>query len=168
MIHANEGKNVIDLALATTNATALHSVDMDTKGADYLNLYVFCGSHDSATEGIESITVYESDTVTQATNMDEIASISSAESTSTAASNLLPLAAVMALGGVVNEIQIDLKKRKRYIGLASKTGAIAAGMPYGVLARFTRNEQSKDTATQKAGLDLGATDVIGCMAVLTA
>ena len=167
MINANEGKQAIDLALATTNATALHSLDIDTKGSDQLNMYVFCGSHDSATEGIDTVSVYESDTVTQATSMTLIAALSSGTATSTSASNVLPTAAVMALGGVIQEIQIDLRKRKRYIGLAVQTGAIAAGMPYGTVARFTRNEQSADTAAQKDVEDLGATNISGCMQVIS-
>ena len=168
MIHANEGKTAIDLALATTNATALHSLDIDTKGSDSINFYVSCGSHDSATEGIDTITVYESDTVTQATSMTRIAALSSASATSTNASNLLPTAALMALGGIVQEIQVDLRKRnKRYMGIAVQTGAIAAGMPYCTIARLTRNEQSADTATEKDQPDLGATNVSGCMQVIS-
>jgi len=168
MIHANEGKNVVDLALATTNATALHSMDIDTRGFDQANIYIACGSHASATEGIDTITVYESDTVTQATSMTQIAALSSASATSTSVTNLLPLAAVMALGGVVNELQIDLRKRKRYLGIAVQTGAVAAGMPYQAFARLTRSAESADSAAQKAGLDLGATNISGCMTVITA
>ena len=167
MIHANEGKTAIDLALATTNATALHSIDIDTTGADQLNLYVFCGSHNSGTEGIDTVTVYESDTVTQATNMTQIASLSSASATATNVDNLLPTAAVMALGGVIQEIQVDLRNRKKYVGIAVQTGGVTAGMPYGTLARFTRNEQSADSAAQKDQEDLGATNISGCMQVIS-
>lgn len=169
MIHANEGKTAIDLALATTNATAVHSLDIDTSGSDQLNLYVFCGSHNSATEGIDTVSVYESDTVTQATSMTLIAALSSgATATSTSASNILPLAAVQALGGVIQEIQIDLRKRKKYMGIAVQTGVVAAGMPYGCLARLTKNEESADSAADKDQEDLGATNISGCMMVISA
>jgi hypothetical protein len=165
---SNEGKTAIDLALATTNATALHSLDIDTSGSDALNFYVSCGSHNSATEGIDTISVYESDTVTQATNMTLIAALSSGTATSTSASNVLPTAAVMALGGVIQEIQVDLRKRnKKYMGIAVQTGAVAAGMPYCTLARLTRNEQSADTAAEKDQEDLGATNISGCMQVIS-
>ena len=167
MINANEGKTAIVCNLATTNATAEHTLDLDTSSSDQLNLYVFAGSHDSGTEAIDSVSVYESDTITQATNMELIAALSSgATATSTSASNILPLAAVQALGGIIQEIQIDLRKRKKYLGVAIISGGVTAGASIGVIARLTRNEQSADTAAQKDQEDLGATNISGCMQVI--
>jgi hypothetical protein len=167
MINANEGKNAISPGIAVTNATAEHTLDIDTKGSDQLNLYITCGTHNSSTEAIDTVSVYESDTVTQATSMTLIAALSSGTATSTSASNILPTAAVLALGGVVQEIQIDLRKRKRYLGVAVISGVVAAGVSVNVFARLTRNEQSADTAAQKDQVDLGATTVSGCMQVIT-
>ena len=167
MIHANEGQQAIVANLVTTNATAEHTIDIDTSGSDQLNLYVFAGSHDSGTEAIDTISVYESDTVSQATNMTLIAALSSGTATSTSASNILPTAAVMALGGVIQEIQVDLRKRKKNIGVAIISGGVTAGAAVGCIARFTRNEQSADTAAQKDHEDLGATNISGCMQVIT-
>ena len=168
MINANEGKTAISPGIAVTNATALHTLDLDTKGSDQANLYISCGTHNSATEAIDTVSVYESDTVTVATSMTLIAALSSgATATSTSASNILPLAAVQALGGIVQEIQIDLRKRKRYLGIAVQSGAVAAGASIGILSRMTRNEQSADSATEKDQEDLGATNVSGCMQVIT-
>ena len=167
MIHSQEGKTAIELSVNDTSATALHSLDLDTRGSDYLNLYVFCGSHDSATEAIDTVFVYESDTVTQATNMTKIAALSSASATAATTDNLLPTAAVMALGGMIQVLQIDLKKRKRYVGISVQQGIVAAGAPFGVIARFTRNAESADSATQKDQEDLGATNISGCMQVIT-
>jgi len=166
MIGANEGKLLNMNALATTNATALKSMSFDTIGHDNLNLMVACGSHDSATQGITQILVSESDTVTSASSMTDIAALCSATATSTAASNVLPTAAVMALGGIVSELQIDLKKRKRYIGVEVKTEAVAAGMPVSVIGRLTGSAQSADSAAQKAGINLADTNYSGCMAVI--
>ena len=169
MIHGNEGKMAILPQTVTTDATAAQTLDIDTKGSDQCNVYIIAGSHDSATEAINTVSVYESDTVTQATSMTLIAALSSgATATSTSASNILPLAAVQALGGVVQEIQIDLKKRKRYLGVSLNTGAVALGPAIVVMARLTRNEQSADTAAQKDVEDLGSTNVSGCMQVITA
>lgn len=167
MIHANEGQMAIQLAHITTDSTAEQTLDIDTTGSDQLNLYVFCGSHNSSTEAIDTIFVYESDTVTQATNMTKIAALSSASATASTTDNLLPVAAVMAVGGVIQEIQIDLRKRKKYVGIAVITGVVAADTPFGMLARFTRNEESADSATEKDHEDLGATDISGCMQVIT-
>jgi hypothetical protein len=168
MINANEGKTAISPGIAVTNATAEHTLDLDTSGSDQLNFYVIAGTHNSATEAIDTVSVYESDTVTQATNMELIAALSSgATATSTSAANILPLAAVQALGGVIQELQIDLRKRKKYVGIAVQSGPVAAGCAIVTLARLTRNEQSADTAAQKDQEDLGATNVSGCMQVIT-
>jgi hypothetical protein len=167
MINSNEGKTAISPGIAVTNATAMHTLDLDTSGSDQLNVYVSCGTHNSATEAIDTVSVYESDTVTQATSMTLIASLSSGTATSTSASNILPTAAVMALGGIVQEIQIDLRKRKKYVGIAVQSGAVAAGCSISTVARLTRNEQSADSAAQKDQEDLGATNVSGCMQVIT-
>ena len=168
MIDSNEGKTAILINLATTNATAEHTLDLDTSGSDQCNVYIMAGSHNSGTEAINTVSVYESDTVTQATNMTLIAALSSgATATSTSASNILPLAAVQALGGNIQEIQIDLRKRKKYLGIAVESGGVTAGAAIGILARLTRNEQSADTAAQKDQEDLGATNISGCMQVIT-
>lgn len=166
MISSNEGKLVNMNALATTNATALKAMSFDTLGADTLNLYVACGSHNSATQGITAITISESDTVTSASSMTDIASLSSATAASTSAANVLPDAATMAEGGIVTEFQIDLRKRKRYMGVEVTTGAVAAGMPISVIGRLSRSGQSCDTAAEKAGIDLADTSYSGCMAVV--
>ena len=168
MIPSNEGKMAISPGIAVTNATALHTLDIDTSGSDQANVYVSCGTHNSGTEAIDTVSVYESDTITQATNMELIAALSSgATATSTSASNILPLAAVMALGGVIQEIQIDLRKRKKYVGIAVQSGPVAAGCSINTMARLTRNEQSADSAAQKDQEDLGATNISGCMQVIT-
>jgi hypothetical protein len=168
MIHANEGKTAITPGIATTNATAEHTLDIDTSGSDQLNLYICASSHDSGTEAIDTVSVYESDTITQATNMTLIPALSSgATATSTSASNILPLAAVQALGGVIQEIQIDLRLRKKYVGVAVQSGGVTAGAGITIIGRLTRNEQSADSAAQKDKEDLGATDISGCMQVIT-
>jgi len=167
MINANEGKTAISPGIAVTNATALHTLDLDTKGSDQANIYITCGTHNSSTEAIDTVSVYESDTVTQATNMTLIPALSSGTATSTSASNILPTAAVMALGGVVQELQLDLRKRKKYVGIVVQSGVVAAGCAIVTMARLTRNEKSADSAAQKDQEDLGATNVSGCMQVIT-
>ena len=167
MINGNEGQLVNMNALATTNATALKALSFDTLGFDNLNLYIACGSHNSATQGVTELLVSDSDTETAAGSMTDIAALCSATETSTSASNVLPAAAIMAVGGIITELQIDLRKRKRYIGVEVKTGAVAAGMPVSVVGRLTRSGQSADTAAEKAGIDLADTDYSGCMAVVS-
>jgi len=166
---SDEGKTAIVINLATTNATAEHTLDLDVSGSDQANIYICAGSHNSGTEAINTVSLYESDTVTQATNMTLIPALSSgATATSTSASNILPLAAVQALGGIIQEIQVDLLRRnKKYLGIAVESGGVTAGAGITILARLTRNEQSADTAAQKDKEDLGATNISGCMQVIS-
>jgi hypothetical protein len=168
MINANEGKNVVKMGVAITNAASTHSITIDTKGADQYNAYIAVGSHDTDTAAITDITVSESDTVTSASSQTAIAALSSGTVSDTATTNVLPLGPAQGAGGIVNEIQIDLRKRKRYVGITVSLDTIPAGMPIAIIGRETRNEQSKDSATQKAGLDIEDTNLSGCMAVITA
>jgi len=166
MINGNEGKTVSKSFLAATAATAVSTVYFDTKGSDQANIYVSAGTGSTSTATISDISVVESDTVsTVVSNMTEIADLSSG--TATTESNILPLVAVQKYGGTINEIQVDLRKRKRYMAVTTTTGVQAGGCPLSTLVRLTRNEQSKDTAAEKAGLDLGATNASGCMALVT-
>jgi len=166
MFQADEGKMVNMNALATTNATAYQRMSFDTKGSDHLNVTVACGSHDSATQGITEILVSEHSSVTSASSMTDIAALCSGTSTSTAISNTLPTAAYQAVGGIVSELQIDLRKRERYIGIEVETAAVAAGMPVSVIARLTSNKEARDSAAEKSGIDLADTNYLGCMAVI--
>ena len=168
MIPSNEGKNVMEAQVSNTSATAAASIVVDTKGSDQLNVYVGVGSHLTQTAAITSILVSESDTGTSGTHLSAVTALSSGTETSTSASNILPLVATMHQGGLVNEIQIDLRKRKRYVSVVATLYDDVTDVPAFVLGRFTRNEQSKDSATQKAGSNLADTDNSGCMAVITA
>lgn len=168
MIPSNEGKNVVKMGVAITNGAATHRITIDTKGSDQYNAYIAVGSHDTDTAAITAIVVSESDTVTSASSQTAIAALSSATQTATDASNVLPLGPVQGLGGIVNELQIDLRKRKRYVGIEVSLDTIPAGMPIAIIGRLTRNEQSKDSAAQKSGLNVEDTNLIGAMAVITA
>jgi len=165
MIPSNEGKNVVKLGLTSTSATASSALSFDTSGQDQANVYVGVGSHTTTTAAITAITVAESDTATAPSSMTAIAALSSGTATSATVSNVLPIGAVQGLGGIVNELQIDLRKRKKYVGV-TVVSAVVAVSPITTQARLTRSEQSADTAAQKAGIDLTATSVSGCMAVI--
>ena len=53
------------------------------------------------------------------------------------------------------------------MGISINTGGVTAGAPVTIIGRLTRNEQSADSAAQKDQLDLGATNISGCMQVIT-
>lgn len=166
MKYSTEGKNVVKLGVAITNAASTHAITIDTKGSDQYNVLVAVGSHDTQTAAITAIVVSDSDTVTSASSQTAIAALSSGTATSTSASNILPLGAVQGVGGNVNELHIDLRKRKRYVGIEVSVDGIAAGAPLAIIGKLTRNEQSKDSAAQKAGLDIEDTNINACMVVI--
>jgi hypothetical protein len=167
MINANEGKKAIQLKSSSTSATAACSLVVDTKGSDQLNVDVAIGSHNTSSAAVSSIAVSESDTGTSGTHLAVVAALSSGTATSTSAGNILHLGAVMGLGGNVNELQIDLRKRKRYVSVVATLADDETGIPCSVSGRFTRNEQSKDSAAQKSGINLADTSVVAAMAVIT-
>ena len=167
MINGNEGQLVNMNTLAGTAATSSNVMSFDTLGFDNLNLYVACGSHATTAFAITEVLISDDDTETAASSQTDIAALCSATATSTGASNVLPAIAVMGDGGIVTELQIDLRKRKRYIGVEVTTGVVAAVTPVAVVGRLTRSGQSADTAAEKAGIDLADTDYSGCRTVVS-
>ena len=168
-ISSNEGSLVVvPPYLSETNATSYLS--FDSRGWDYANIWVLCGTHTSTTAVFSSIRVAEHDTVTSASSMTQINSLSSSTATSATYDNALPTGAYQGLGGVVAEIQVDLRGRKRYLGVSF--GVATNNTAYvGAIARLTRSKNSSDTAAEKSlplPLESGCdTNSIGTMSVIS-
>jgi hypothetical protein len=169
MIKSNDGSLVVcPPYISVTNAT--NYLSFDTRGYDYANVYIFCGTHTSTTAVFDQIRVAEHDTTTSASSMTQINALSSSTATSATYDNTLPTGANQGLGGIVQELQIDLRGRKRYLGIT--LGVVTNNTAYvGAIARLSRAAESADTAAEKslpvplqAGVD---TNAIGCMQVVT-
>jgi len=159
MIPSNEGSLVImPPALAVSNQT--QRMSFDRSGFDYANIEVIAGAHNTQTAVITGIVVAEADAVTSASSMTAISGLSTA----------VPAIAIVGLGGVVTAFQLDLRKRKKYIGVSvhiHATNTYTAVI--GAIARLTREAESKITAAQKSlPLNLASTAVVSCMQILTA
>ena len=170
MIQSNEGSLVIlPPAASLTNATQRMSFDRD--GFDQANVYVISGTQATQTAVITGITVGDHDTDTSASNMTAIGALTCSNTTSTAAINAIPAVAYQKLGGIVTEFQIDLRKRKRYIGISVHADTVVTAV-ISAVARLTRAAENLGTnlttiaAYKSLPLNKAATAVIGCMQVV--
>ncbi len=166
MNEANEGAMVV-LPPAATATNATQTFSFDRTGFDHANIMVIVGTHTTTTAAITGLKIAESDTITSATSMTDIAALCCSNTTSTSAVNSIPAGSVQGLGGVITEFQIDLRKRKKYIGGVIAADTVATAI-MAVLCRLTRSGESKDSATLKSlPLNKAATNVVGCMQVVT-
>lgn len=165
MINANEGSLVVLSPVASaTNASKYMS--FDKREFDQANIYVICGTHTTTTAVVTGLKISESDTITSASSMTDIAALCASNTTSTSAVNSIPAGSVQGLGGIITEFQLDLRKRKRYVGLSVVTATDVTAI-VSAIARLTRSKQSSDTAAQKSlPLNLVDTNVVGCQQVI--
>ncbi len=166
MIPANTPAKVILSPVATvTNAS--NYLSFDRGGYDYLTLDVILGTGNTQTAVVTGLKISESDTITSASSMTDIAALCCSNTTSTSAVNAVPGAAYQGLAGIVAQFQVDLKSRKRYIGLTITTDTVQTAVVAAV-ATLWRGTESADTAAKKSVvLNKAATTVIGCMQVVT-
>lgn len=153
--------NVATLTLPSvvSSAAGTFACSWDTKGFDYAKALVTLGTHATNGTTIQSIVFSEHDTTTSATSQTGIAALSCSTATAATAANALPSVAVLGLGSVL-EFGIDLRKRKRYMGLYVLAGTTT--MAIGAIIQLSRAETSKDTTTTKQVTDIASTATRGC------
>jgi hypothetical protein len=101
--------------------------------------------------------------------MTAITALSGSAASSTTYNFVIPGLDASAIGTIVT-LQLDLRGRKKYIGLAA-TAAAAAGADtayVGAIVRLSRSEESPITAAQHDGVNLTDTAVNGCVVVASA
>lgn len=151
-----QGVGVIPItALSAAGTSAIAS--FDTKGYRSCNIYLQAYSTSAAASGfVSSISVKESDTVTSPTSQTAIVAYTGGTATSTSVGFVLggDTANSGAIGAC--DLQIDLKGRKRYLGLyiVADQGETSYA---GGFAVFSRGEQSADDATGSHVENLAAT-----------
>jgi hypothetical protein len=131
-------------ATCATNATA--GLCVDTKGYDYATVRVMWGTNIS-TSAARFLTLYvrESDTVTSPTSMTSIVAFNGGTATSSTVGFVFPEATAGATSGGALTFSVDLKARKRYLGLAMTPGG--ASNFVAAEAICSRAGESKDTTT---------------------
>jgi len=164
MINANDSSKVIFLPASAGSAAQYMS--FDAKGFDQANIEMIFGSYTTTTAIIAAMKLSESDTVTSASSMTDIVAFTGTTNTVTDATCgfVIPAVATSGGGGAV-EFQVDLRKRKRYIGL-TYTGSSSQTSMCAAMARLSRAESSCDTAAQKTTSNKAATNVTGCFKVV--
>lgn len=146
--------------LKCTSASAAGTFIMgtfDTSGYDAANIYLQSYNDSDASSGfVSSIILAESDTSTVYTDGTAIVAFTGGTATSTSVGfHIADNAAADSQGCV--ELQIDLRKRKRYISLYAVADAGSTNF-IGGIALFSKAEQSKDTAALKKVTNNNATN----------
>lgn len=129
---------------ATTATNATQSMVFDTKGFDHCNLFVAMGTHATGKAALSTLKITESDTSTVISSQSAIVALTGGTATSSSVGFKIPTAVYMGPGAGV-EFSIDLRTRKRYLGLQLTPGDATAKAAWAV-ARLSRAEYSRDTA----------------------
>jgi hypothetical protein len=120
----------------------------DTKGFDSLKLKV-CGGTAATTSALyTTLKITESDTVTNASSQTAIVALTGGTATSSSVGFVVPTSAATAANaaGHIVDFQVDLRKRKRYLGLSITP---AQGLIVGAQGQLHREEYTRDTVAEK-------------------
>ncbi len=158
MGHSAQEGITIAVPAATVTAAATQSMSFDRSGSDEAIIKINMGTCATTSAVFTTLKVVESDTVTSPTSMDAIVAFNGATATSISAGYVLPTSAEMENGGIANQFQIDLRKRKKYIGVILTP---AQSIVVGQEARLVRNGESADSATEQSGSNLVNTNAVG-------
>jgi hypothetical protein len=141
------------VATQTTYADWAFSTD----GYEHANIYVMATtSAASQTAAFTTLALTESDTVTVATSQTTIAAFQGGTATSATAGFVMPT----GQENLLHEFQVDLRKRKRYIGVKAMTGTATATLT--MIAVLSRGMQSAETTTTKLILNNVITAAADC------
>lgn len=159
----NFAVSYMPLATCATNAT--QTMSFDTKGYEYLNCYVLLNTHATNGTTIQTLKFSEHDSTTTVASMTDIVALTGGTATSASVGYVLPTVAVAGTGGTI-EFQIDLRARKRYLGLSITHGATT--MYTGALALLSRAKDAPSGTTNRSESNLVSTAVQGVLQVVTA
>lgn len=169
MFKENLGGLVVMPPVATvTNTTTQMSFskvsNANGQPFDHAVIDVILSTHASTTTVLQTLILAESDTVTSPTSMTDIVAFSGASATSTTYGFTVPAIANTDTGGVI-ELQVDLRKRKKYLGL--KFYGSSATCTVAVITRLTCDKTAADSATEKRLRNYGNTAACGCLTLVT-
>lgn len=144
------GNGVASIPLMTLSAAGTaYAGSWDTKGYDSANIFLQGYNGSAASSGVfSSIILSESDTVTSQSSQTAIVAFTGGTATSTSVGFVIGGDTTNTGQTGIVELQVDLKKRKRYLGLYIVADQGATNYAGGV-ASFGRAETSKDTLAKK-------------------
>ena len=132
---------------------------------DYATVMVNVAAHATNGTAILVCKFSESDTVTSPSSMTDIVALTGGTATSSTVGFVIPGAATTGVGGNM-VFNIDLRGRKKYIGLSLQPGTTTT-MGWSVNALLYGSE-SADTSTEKSLIEFGGTSVNGCNLIVAA
>lgn len=159
---------------AGTDTFSFSKLDAQGQPYDYANWYINLGTQatNCSAVHISEILIAESDTVTSPSSMTTIVAFSGSATTDATHGFTIPTVAYTGKGGIF-ELQMDLRRRKKYVG-ATITGAAAATNVTTISAviLLSRAKQSRDTVAEKNHTgavygNLCSTNAQGCLALVT-
>jgi len=159
MISSNDkAMCVLPIASVATNATAYLSFSRLGNSAekfDYANILFHVGTSATTSAVMTTLNLKESDTVTSPSSMTAIVALTGGTATSSSVGFVIP--AAQAAGGNLVEFQLDLRKRKKYVGL---TATPAQTLILGATALLSRASESQDTTTDMQLSNLANTSAV--------
>lgn len=145
---------------ATVDTNSTQAMSWSTVGFDYATVNLLMGTHSTSGETLRTVKISESDTETAASSQTAIVAFTGTTSaTSATAGFTLPAVAVSGPGAVY-VFDIDLKGRKKYMGLSVTPGSTTVNIS--ALVTLSKAEQSRDTTATKQVTNLAATGARGC------
>lgn len=141
---------------ASVASTATTTMTFDTIGFDYAVINILSGTQATTDAAITTITLKEADN-TSATSFAAIAAFTGGTATSTSVGFVIPGVTVTGVGAGI-QLQVDLRKRKRYLLLNVTPGTT---LVLAAVATLGRVAQGRDSAAQKSVQNIAATNVTG-------
>lgn len=166
MIRSNDNaKCAIPIATVATNATAKLSFSKIGNGGerfDYANILVHVGTSATTSAVLSTLKLSESDTVTSVSSMTDIVAFTGGTATSTSVGFVIPTA--QAGGGNLVELRVDLRNRKKYVGMTVTPGQ---SLILGATALLSRASESQDTTTDMQLSNLESTSAVSVGKLVT-
>ena len=165
MIPAQNVKTVVMAPVVNVAATT-NIMSFDRSGFDYCVIDILSGTTDTETNAIAQVNVSESDTLTTPSLMTDIPAFCGSVTTNTSYTWAVPAVSATSQGSVIT-IQMDLRHRKKYIGLSLLGSAAGGTASIAAIARLTRGDESPVTAADHDGVNAAYTQASGCVKVVS-
>lgn len=149
---------------ASVASTATTTCLFDTVGFDYAIIDILSGTQSTTDAAITTIRVYEADTDTNTSSFSAVVALTGGTATGSTVGFVIPAVTVTGLGGGI-QLQIDLRKRKRYLRLNMTPGTT---LVMGAVVELSRAEQARLTAARKSVLNHGSTASVGVATIVNA
>lgn len=159
---------------AETLRMSFSKLDSEGQPYDYANWFIGLGTQvtNASAVHLTEVLIAESDTVTSPSSMTTIVAFSGSATTDTTHGWTIPAVATTGDGGNI-ELQMDLRRRMKYLGISITSGAVTSNCTtVGCTVLLSKGKQSHDTKAKKnhTGSVYGNfvnTNAHGCMVLVT-